>query len=131
MNTFLDTLKEVCGSILPLLGVVAVVLLIVLLIYLIKAVKSANIALKKGSGTIDLVDESIKKIQSPLDTAVKVSETIDKAHDATIKGIDEAKEYIGQNAKAIKAKLTQIVNSKNDQTKMIKEPKPEDIIGGK
>lgn len=128
MNNILETLKDVCTNILPLLGVIAVVLVIILLVELIGAVKSANVALKKGSGTIDLVDESIKKVQAPLDTAVKVSNTIDKAHDATIKGIEEAKEYVSKNAGEIKQKITKIVNSKNVETKQIQEPVTNDVL---
>lgn len=128
MNNILETLKDVCTNILPLLGVIAIVLVIILLVELIGAVKSANVALKKGSGTIDLVDESIKKVQAPLDTAVKVSNTIDKAHDATIKGIEEAKEYVSKNASEIKQKITKIVNSKNVETKQIQEPVANDVL---
>lgn len=128
MNGILETLKDVCTNILPLLGVIAVILVIILLIELIGTVKSANVALKKGSGTIDLVDESIKKVQVPLDTAVKVSNTIDKAHDATIKGIEEAKEYVSKNASEIKQKITKIASSKNAETKQIQEPVANDVL---
>lgn len=128
MNTFLETLNKVCTSILPLLGVVLVIIAIVLLIELIKTVKSANTALKKGTGTIDLVDESIRKVQVPLDTAVKVSETIDKAHDETIKRIDDAKEYLGKNAKVIKEKIVKLTNVNSKDIKRIVESDSNDVL---
>ena len=61
-------------------------------------------------------------------TAVKVSNTIDKAHDATIKGIEEAKEYVSKNASEIKQKITKIVNSKDAETKQIQEPVANDVL---
>ena len=128
MNTFLETLNKVCTSILPLLGAIAIIIAIVLLIELIKTVKSANTVLKKGTGTIDLVDESIKKVQAPLDTAVKVSETIDKAHDETIKRIDDAKEYLGKNAKTIKEKIVKLTNVNSKDVKKIVESDSNDVL---
>ena len=128
MNKFLEILREVCSNILPFLSVLALIFVIVLLIELIKAVKNASIALKKGSGTIDLVDESIKKVQAPLDTVVKVSESIDKAHDATIKTIDTAKDYLGKNASTIKEKIVSLTKTSSKENTQIEKYDSNDVL---
>ena len=46
----------------------------------------------------------IEKMQAPLDTVVKVSNTVDKAHDASLEALANTKEYIEKNAEVIKTK---------------------------
>lgn len=125
----LANIKEVSSSIIPLIGAVALIVVIILVLNLIKIVKNANSLLDKTKNTVGLVDESIKKVQIPLDTAVKVSHTIDVAHDATIKGIGEAKNFISKNADLIKEKISALTKQV-EKEKDIKEPSPDDIIGG-
>lgn len=129
MNTFLEGVKEFCLEILPLLGVIALIVVTIFILELTKTIKNANNVLTKTQGTVDLVDESIKKVQVPLDSVVKVSKTVDAAHDATIKGIGEAKEFVTKNANMIKEKIDELTGGglkKED----VKEPSPDDIIGG-
>lgn len=130
MNTFLETAKEISLNVLPLLGVIALIVVIILIIELIKTLKNANNFLNKTKGTVDLVDESIKKVQAPLDSVVKVSHTVDAAHDATIKGLGEAKDFIAKNAETIKEKISDLTSKENKEAEDIKEPSPNDIIGG-
>lgn len=131
MDAFLLALENLCSEIMPVLGAVCLICLIILLIRLIKMVKSVDMTLLKTHGTIDLVDRSIEKVQSPLDTVVKVSATVDKAHDATLVAAKEAKDYLSKNAGEIKEKFVAFINEK-DSNKIdeLKEPSPEDIIGG-
>lgn len=128
MNIFLENIKEVSSNIIPLLGAIALVVVIVLIIELIKSVKSLTKVLNKTGGTVDLVDESIKKAQAPLDTIVKVSHTVDLAHDATIKGIGEAKDFLTKNAEILKDKISEFTN-KEDKVELC-EPDPDDILKG-
>lgn len=128
----ITSLKLLCENILPILGAVALIFVIILLNELIKVVKSANGALDKGTGTIEQVNESLKKVQAPLDSAVKVAGTIDKAHDATLKGISDAKDFVVKNASEIKEKVNEVFTKEEvNKDEEIKEPSPEDIIGGK
>lgn len=130
METF-NQIKEICNNLLPILGVIALIVVIILIIELINTLKNANRFLNKTKGTVDLVDESIKKVQAPLDSVVKVSHTVDVAHDATIKGISEAKEFISKNAENIKEKISDLTNKETKEKEdEIEAPNPEDIIGG-
>lgn len=130
MDTF-NQIKEICNNLLPILGVIALTVVIILIIELINTLKNANKFLNKTKGTVDLVDESIKKVQAPLDSVVKVSHTVDVAHDATIKGISEAKEFISKNAENIKEKISDLTNKETKEKEdEIEAPNPEDIIGG-
>ena len=79
--------------------------------------------------TIDLVDQSIEKVQAPLDTVVKVSGTVDKAHDATVSAVRNTKEYITKNAGDLKDKVISYIRD-DEKEEELKEPSPEDIIGG-
>ena len=94
MDSFIIAFRNLCNEIMPILGATCLVCVIILLIKLIKVMSSVDVTLLKTHGTIDLVDTSIEKLQAPLDTAVKVSETVDKAHDATIEAAKEVKDFV-------------------------------------
>ena len=137
MDAFLISLSNLCTEVMPILGAGALIALIVFLIKLTKVLESVNSTLGKTHNTIDLVDKSIEKVQAPLDTAVKLSGTVDKAHDATVDVLNktkdyvktnapEIKEFVVKNAEEIKEKVVTFVGSKSE----MKEPSPEDIIGG-
>ena len=130
MDAFIVALSNLCNQIMPILGAVCLVCVIVLLIKLIKVLDSTDLTLLKAHGTIDLVDQSIEKIQAPLDTVVKVSGTVDKAHDATISAVKEAKDFVVKNADDIKERIVEFVKSDKKTIDETKEPSPEDIIGG-
>lgn len=130
MDAFLIALKNLCSELLPILGAACLICLIILLIRLIKVLGSIDSTLLKTHGTIDLVDQSIEKVQAPLDTVVKVSHTVDKAHDATLNAAREAKEFVDKNAAEIKDKVIAYFNEE-EKCDELKEPSPEDIIGGK
>ena len=123
----MENIIVICAQLLPVLGVVVLILLMVLLYEVIKIVKRVNTTLDKAHLTIDLVDDSLTKVQSPLDTAVKISGTVDKAHDATVKAAKDAREFVVKNTEAVKEKLNEVLTKKE---KEVKEPGPEDIIGG-
>ena len=130
MDAFIVALNNLCNQIMPILGAVCLVCVIVLLIKLIKVLDSTDLTLLKAHGTIDLVDQSIEKIQAPLDTVVKVSGTVDKAHDATISAVKEAKDFVVKNADDIKERIVEFVKPDKKTIDETKEPSPEDIIGG-
>ena len=123
----MENISETCSALLPILGVVALIAVIVLLYELIKIIRKVNITIDKANVTIDMVDTTIEKVQSPLDAVVKISTTVDKAHDATIKACKDAKEFVDKNDVIIKEKVNDLMSKKQED---IKEPSPEDIIGG-
>ena len=96
----------------------------------IAVMDSVDATLLKTHGTIDLVDKSIEKVQAPLDTAVKVSGTVDKAHDATLVAAKDVKEFVVKNAGEVKDRIAEIMKETSKETDELKEPSPEDIIGG-
>ncbi len=131
MDDFIVALRNLCSDLLPTLGAVCLVCLIILLIKLIKMIGSVDSTLLKAHTTIDLVDQSIEKVQAPLDTVAKVSGTVDKAHDATLLAVKDAKEFVVKNAGDIKERVLAFVNEESKkETEELKEPSPEDIIGG-
>ena len=130
MDAFLLAFKNLCNLLMPILGAACLVCIIVLLIKLIKLIDNVDVTLSKTHGTIDLVDRSIEKVQAPLDTVAKVSVTVDKAHDATVTAAKDAKEFLSKNAGEIKDKVIAIINETPDKVDELKEPSPEDLIGG-
>ncbi len=130
MDAFIIALSNLSTDLLPILGAVCLVCVIILLIKLIRVVSDADVTLLKTHGTIDLVDRSIEKVQAPLDTVAKVSGTVDKAHDATVIAVKDAKEFVVKNAGEIKEKVIAYVKDDGKENEELKEPSPEDIIGG-
>lgn len=128
MDAFIQSFSALSEQLMPILGAVALVCVIIFLIRLIKVLGSVNSTILKTHGTIDLVDTTIEKAQVPIDTVVKVSKTVDKAHDKTVEAVGNAKEYIVKSAGLIKEKVTTLVNGEDDVDEL-KQPSPEDIIG--
>lgn len=132
MDAFIVAASDLSKQLIPILGLTVLIILIVLLAKLINLVKTVESTVKRTDNTIDLVDQSLTKVQAPLDTVVKVSHTVDKAHDATVKAVVETKEYLSKNAENIKSKVKDVADTLVSKTKKEpKEPSPEDIIGGK
>lgn len=130
MDQFINAAGNLSNELLPTLGLIVLVLLIVLLFKLIKLVTTVIETVSRTHATIDLVDKSIEKAQVPLDTAVKLSGTVDKVHDAGVKLVSDSAEYLNKNKEEIKNKVDQAINKVKPE-KQVKVPSPEDIIGGK
>lgn len=114
MDAFIQSFSSLSDQLIPILGAIALVCVIVLLIKLIKIFGGLNVTVDKANKTIDLVDESIDKVQAPLNTAVKVSHTIDRAHDATINAIDAASEFVKKSASKVADKVGDYIENKED-----------------
>ena len=129
MDAFFVALHNLCQQLLPILGSVVLVVLIILLINIVKVVRTVDTTLLKSHTTIDLANQSIDKIQAPLDTAVKVSGGIDKGLDAGAKALAEAKDYVVKNADSMKEKISSL-RSKPAKETALSEPTPEELIEG-
>lgn len=110
MDAFIQSFSALTQQLMPILGATALVCVIVFLIKLIKIMSNLNITVDKTNKTIDLVDESIDKIQAPLNTVVKVSHTVDKAHDVTLAAVSTAKDFVVKSAGEVKDKVTGLIN---------------------
>ena len=127
-----SSLYGVCRSLLPIIGVVVLIILAVVLIKIGRLLDTVNITVEKTHGSIKLVEETLDKVQEPVDTVVKVSKSIDKAHDAGVKAIDDAKVYVNKNIETLKTKVGELsdrLTEKRTDTEL-KEPSPEDILKG-
>ena len=131
MDAFILALRNLCSDLLPILGAVALVCVIIFLIKLINVLSSVDIALVKTGDTIDKVDESIEKIQAPLDTVVRLSASVDKAHDATLVAVKDAKDFVVRNMSEAKDKVDSRFSSKDkeDEIDETKYPTVDDIVG--
>lgn len=123
MSTFMETISQLAKQLLPVIGIVVLVCVIVLLIKLIKILGNVNGTVDRTNKTIDLVDESIEKVQAPLDTVVKVSHTVDKAHDATVSAVNTAKDFVVKTAVSAKDKLSSCLDDDNHKSEEIADSK--------
>jgi len=132
MDAFILATKELAEQLLPTCGLIVLILIIVVLLNLNKVLKGVRETLNKTHGTIDLVDTSLNKIQDPLNTVSKVSHGIDHGYDASVKALSDAKDYVVRNKDVLKDKADVVVNKVKNLKKEteVKEPSPEDIIGG-
>ena len=129
MDAFLLNLYTVCYELLPVLGVVALIVLIVALIKLAKLLGTVDVTLNKTHPSITLVERTLDKAQGPVDTVVKVSKSVDKAHDASVKAIDGARDYVVKNVEVIKEKINELALKEAEKGE-IKEPNPDDSLKG-
>ncbi len=107
MDAFILAASSLSSQILPILGVVALIFLIILLANVIKLIKEITNNLKDMDKTVDLVNDSLVKIQDPLDTASKLSKTVDKAHDSGIAVLKEAAGVLADNFHVVKDYLNE------------------------
>lgn len=110
MDALLLALQNVCTQLVPIIGAVALVFLCILLKKAWILIDQATDKVKKLDPTIDLANQSMQKIQAPLDTAVKLSGTVDELHDkavdsagklsaAVTEGMDSLNEFVNDKFK--------------------------------
>ena len=133
MDALIVALRDLSQDLIPILGAICLICVIILLIKMIKVFSSLDVTLVKTHGTIDLANQSIEKVQAPLDTVAKVSKTVDRAHDATVKAVEDTKDFIVRNVGEAKDTVTSVGKGKEEKPEKfdeLKEPDPEDVIGG-
>lgn len=109
MDEFLNATSNLSVTLLPILRAIVLIVLIILIIKIIIVLKNLDTTLIKSHNTIDLVDKSIEKVQAPLDTAVKVSNTVEKAHDITVDAVVATKDFVVKNAENVKNKVEELI----------------------
>lgn len=102
MDALLLALQNVCSQLLPIVGALALIFLCILLKKVWTLIDQITITVKSLDPTIKLVDQSIEKVQAPLDTAVKVSHTVDQVHDKTVDSVNKAAQFVNENIDHLK-----------------------------
>ena len=97
MDALLNALYLVCEQLVPIVLTVLLIMLCILINKAVKLVQSLTKTVDNLEKTINRVDTSIEKVQAPLDTAVKLSHSVDNLHDSAVESIDKAKTYINDN----------------------------------
>ncbi len=106
VDSFLISFSAICKQLLPILGAVALIFLCIAIKKLWMLFETINNLVNKANPTIDLVDQSIEKLQAPLDTANKYSHTLDDIHDKAIESVGKASEYASENMAKAKTAMT-------------------------
>lgn len=112
MNEFIEAAQNLSVQLLPVVGVIVLIFLCVLLGKMIGFVKTLEGSVKDLGGTMKLVDKSIEKVQAPLDTAVKLSHTVDEVHDKSYAAVKQAGEYVSENMGLVKNYINDKLNKK-------------------
>lgn len=112
MDQFIIAAQNLSVQLLPILGVIVLVFLCVFLSKVTKLITTIDGSVKNLDGTMKLVDQSIEKVQKPLDTAVKLSNTVDEVHAASYSAVKQAGEYIVDNIGVVKEFVNDKVSKK-------------------
>lgn len=106
IDELLITLKDICILLLPILGAVV-------LVYLILILRKLLVTLTKVNQVITNVDGKINQLEAPLNTVTQLSHTIDGVHEASVKGVNSAIEFIVKNMGAISGWFKELMNEFN------------------
>ena len=115
MDQFIEAAKLLAEQLLPTFSFIVLVMIIILWKKFMTCIDSLTSVVLKTKHTIDLVDDSITKVQAPLDTAVRLSGSVDKMHEAGIKVAKDAADYVSKNSKEIKDKVNNVLTSKSSE----------------
>jgi len=105
MDALLLALANVSGQLIPILGAVALVFLCILLKKAGDLVVQITATVKSLDPTISGVDQSIAKLQAPLDTVVRVSHAMDGASDKAGEVVKKMADYASEGLAAVKGSM--------------------------
>ena len=114
MDDLLLALQNVSQQLLPILGAIALILVCLLLRRIVTLVESITATVKGLDPTLRLVDQSIEKVQAPLNTAVKYSHTLDRVHDKTAETFGKAVDFASENIDNLKGVVAEKLNKTPD-----------------
>lgn len=126
LDSLLFDLKSVCEQLLPILGAVALVYLCILLKHAWKLLDQAVETVKSLDPTIKLANQSIEKVQAPLDTAVKLSHTMDDMHDKAVEGVSKLAEGAAGGVDRMKSFVADKTGKKDDIAEAVAEADKEE-----
>ena len=119
VDELLYALREFSNLILPTLGAITLIALTVLFVRLASLVKEATLRVKELQPTIQNVDKSIEKIQAPLDTAVNLAHSVDKAQQNAEEAIHQASVYISEQLDKLKTNLQALKSEKDAKSEPV------------
>ena len=97
MDELLAAMYKVAVQLVPILGVAVLCFLIALIRHCIALIKELTETAKKAGTTLEGVDKSIDKLQAPLDTAVRVSETVDQIQQTAVETVKNVAGFVAGN----------------------------------
>lgn len=125
-----QVISIITNYITPILIVALLIVLIIFVIKLIKVTSSLDKTVVRTQKTVDLTNESLEKVQVPLETAVNVSRTIDDLHSSTVKTVKKVKNTVNDNLDEIVNAVSSKLGVKKTSNKKASKPSPDDIIKG-
>lgn len=102
LDALLADLEVVCGQLLPILGAVALIFLCILLRKLWKLIEAMTVTVQNLDPTLRKVDQSVEKLQAPLDTAVRLSHSVDKVQARTEEAFGKVSEFAADSISNLK-----------------------------
>ena len=119
VDELLYALRDFSNQILTTLGAISLIALTVLFVRLAGLVKEATLRVKELQPTIQNVDKSIEKIQAPLDTAVNLAHSVDKAQQNAEEAIHQASVYISEQLDKLKTNLQALKSEKDAKSEPV------------
>ncbi|MFV0479827.1 MAG: hypothetical protein ACK5LZ_04585 [Anaerorhabdus sp.] len=119
VDQFIESARMISEQLIPILGVIALIFLCIFLSKASKLLGTLTTTVKELDGTISLVEKTIEKAQTPLDTAVKLSHTVDEVHDKSYDAIKQASGYVVENFSTVK---DYFVSKTGKETPSVAEP---------
>ena len=119
VDELLYALRDFSNLILPTLGAISLIALTVLFVRLASLVKEATLRVKELQPTIQNVDKSIEKIQAPLDTAVNLAHSVDKAQQNAEEAMHQASVYISDQLDKLKTNLQALKSEKDAKSEPV------------
>ncbi len=102
MDELLLALSNVSAQVVPIAGALVLIFLCIVLNKVGKLLDEITSTVKKLSPTLKLVDQSIEKVQAPLDTVVKLSHSVDDVTDKTTASIERITKKAEEGAESLK-----------------------------
>ena len=102
IDSLLVSLGAVCAQLLPILGALALVFLCIVLKRLADVMGEITRTVKTLDPAVKSVNDSMAKIQAPLDTVVKYSHTLDDVHDKTVDSVGKMAESLSDGVEKVK-----------------------------
>ena len=102
IDSLLVSLGAVCAQLLPILGALALVFLCIVLKRLADVMVELTRTVKNLDPAVKSVNDSMVKIQAPLDTVVKYSHTLDDVHDKTVDSVGKVAESLSDSVEKVK-----------------------------
>lgn len=120
-DELLIALYNVCEKLLPILGAFVLIFLLVLLKKLMTFMDKLNTGMDSVNRTLIEVDRDVQQLRDPLNTAVKISHTVDEVHDASKEAAKQAIAAGKQHAEVIKSQVSNLFKKEEDSKSDINE----------